>query len=119
MTTYRVNRCDGETTQFEFTESIQEARQRRQISKALRQYFSQPEFDYVFGESWVQPLKNYELTHGTWISSDFDSLAAAGDVVSEILSKSGVDVSIRVFREDGSKIYGGCDRGIFVAVRKC
>ena len=63
-------------------------------------------------------MKNCELMRGTWISSDFDSHAAAGDVVAEILRKSGIDVSIEMFREDGSKINGGCDRGTFLLMRK-
>ena len=113
MTTYRVGRCNGETTQFEFSESVREARQQR-----LRQYFSQPEFDYLFGESWVQALKNDELMHGTWTSSDFDSHAAAGDIVAEILRQSGIDVRIKMLREDESDIYGGCNGGRFLLMRK-
>ena len=115
MTTYKVTRCNGETTQFGFSEGIEGAELRRVLNAFRQSGFSECDTDTVFSESSKEALKNYEFVLGTRSSSDFDSHAAAGDIVAEILRMLGIEITIEMYREDGGKIIGACDRGTFLS----
>jgi hypothetical protein len=110
MTTYTVERYDGEKTQFEFLETPEAV----DLFKRLRWLG----LSQCCVETAPQRLEKYETVEGRWISSDSDLNTVVGDILGKIEEVFGFEVRVDPFRDDGVRINDQSRRGRFLATRK-
>ena len=104
MQAYTVTRYNGEITQFQFNQTVEDRGQWKILFGCLRECgFSQSEIEGVVEESWPESLKKHDPVQGTWISSDYDSHAASVDIRDEILRLSGFEANVEMFTDDQRK----------------
>jgi hypothetical protein len=108
---YRVDRVDGATTCFDFTDT------RDASDDPILRAVGLSDLDLFRCSQIFRDLSDCSDVKGRWQSSDPDPAAAAGDIIEKIRTDFGFETKIVMFNDQGNRIVRSCFSGTFLLQR--